>query len=155
MTLQIRPKGSMRDEDIYAPHRDIANCYQGIVRHAIEGCIPGNQDQWLTDVIAQRDVETKDLAAAAVGMTKAFQLYAEPETYPKLDDALQGAGYFDASAVGQEVFCAMVGKMFLSAVFYAIREVTVQGEKPPQYKALCQLLERAEEMSRILIASPG
>lgn len=153
MTLQIRPKGSMRDEDIYAPHRDIANCYQGIVRRAIEGCRPENWEPWLADIIAQRNIELKDLATAAVGITKAFQLYAEPETYPKLDDALQGAGYFDASSAGQEAFNAMVGKMFLSTVFWSIRDVTVQGEKPPRYQALQQMLAQAEEMSRVLIAS--
>lgn len=144
MTLQYRPKGA-DDAPMYAPDRDIAYNFPGLVRVAMYGLHPDHQEALFGDYLREHGVTDADLGRAAV-VTADTLRWMSADDVPTATAALERSGFFGLPFAAQVAICCRIGQVMLAAYYEGVRDTLPMGAPTPAtIESLCQ---EARELSR-------
>jgi hypothetical protein len=123
MTVQIRPTGGGTP---YAPVRDVAHCWQGIVKE-VAVRLENAPHPFIREMLQQEHTSMADLAKAC----EAFCLFcATACTNPdeNMSQALQRSGWFSVQPAAQVAYMAFLGQATAGVFFCGIRDATLLNE---------------------------
>lgn len=145
MPLQMRPKdGSL--QYFYSPNRDTAHITPTLIGRAIWGISEANREPWFRDYLEYRGITDDDVCVIAKAAADYIVKTNEDVNLTNAYEALQAAGWFNASEPAQTIFLAKLGQLVLTSYFQARREaisqLTDQSFSIPGVQAMVAEAER-------------
>lgn len=125
MPLQMRPRGGGLS---YAPYRDIAHCFSGIAKVAVNQLDKTDWNYLICDYLTAAGMTEEDLGKAAVALAKYINLCCNPDIKSPLE-ALQQAGFLDLPVPAQLALAAKLGEAFVGFFFNCTREAHALEEQ--------------------------
>jgi hypothetical protein len=129
-TLPVQFRLSASDERFYSPDRDLAYCASNLIKRAIVGLDPDKQEPWVVKSIQDNNISLESLSDAAKALATYINNTLTDPQYKQPLDSLEAAGFFKLPLPVQQLVCAKVGQVFLSAIFPSIRDVIRDPHKP-------------------------
>lgn len=139
MTLQIRPIGATPvDRAYYNPGRDLANCGVNISRVGMQIL-----DNWLKQESAKKFLENNGITVTDVLNTvdKLGSAFQDIYVLGSLD-ALEKSGFSSAPTAAKLFILAALGRAFLDATFFAVKDTfSPDGTPPLSVKEFCNFVQ--------------
>lgn len=136
--LQLRlPKDQGGDGRWYNPNRDIAYCWQYLVKRAAAVLEDASQEPWLRSYLDHYQVTLDELGEGIAGYVR-YMVYAHLPSTANLPAALDAAGWYRLRPAVQGAVLMALGQVLTCAFYPAIRDVYYpnETEKPLDEKSL-------------------
>jgi hypothetical protein len=136
--LQLRlPKDQGGDGRWYNPNRDIAYCWQYLVKRAASVLEDAAQEPWLRSYLDHYQVTLDDLGEG-IAVYVRYMVYAHTPSIQGLPQALEQSGWYKLAPAVQGAVLMALGQVMTCAFYPAIRDVYFpnETEKPLDEQAL-------------------
>ena len=144
--IQQRAPGEKR---WYSPDRDMAYCWQSMVRAAANGLAAVSWEDWFRDYFAHSGLTEDQIGEAMVVYIKSIVKLTEPGISSH-KQALEECGWFNLHPAAQIAVLMRLGQVATASFFTCIRDVTIEGEAPPLAQA--KLMDEAMKIEEVLRA---
>ncbi len=150
-TIEIRPRGA--GAMTYSPQRDLGYLYPHAMREAVWALDKPNwRDMW-KGLLESTGTTEEQLAEGVKLFTKAHALFVGNPAIQEPTDALRDVGFLDLPDPVRLVIYASLGETMMGGFFVAVRDVTVQGELPPNFVDIATFIGAGRAMREKLAAT--
>lgn len=149
---QIRPRGQA-GALAYSPDRDLAYLYPKAMREAIWALDQPNWREYFKGLLQSTGTTEEQLAEGVKLFTQAHALFVGNPAIQEPTDALREVGFLDLPDPVRIVLYASLGETMMGGFFVAVRDITVQGELPPNFTDLALFIGAGRVMREKLAAT--
>lgn len=127
---QMRPDGQPGAMP-YSPQRDLANIYTPMLREVFKGLDEEHWSPYIRQYFAEHGISEEDLGQAVTLVVEAHRLFIRDRAVASPAEAFEKAGANDLPTPIRMVLFSRLGEVLMGGFFVALRDVTMQGQKPP------------------------
>lgn len=130
---------------VYSPNRDVLNTFPLVVNEIWDDIVAGNE--YIYPKLAQRwKFNTSRILEAYNAYVDALSMFRYETGSATFDEAAVSSGFSELDPRLRLMLEAAVGRYMAGIYFYAIKDVTAQGEDPPPYAGYDTLQTIASEI---------
>ena len=137
--VNMRPAGD-DSAPSYSPHRDLGNLYPSAMREATRSLDTEFQPEYLAEFLKLRGVTETELGEAVGKMVDAHALFVGDRTIQEPADAFDRTGFSQCRWETRMAIFERLGEVMMGGFFVALRDVTRQGDLPPQAKDIAAMI---------------
>lgn len=127
---QMRPEGQPGAMP-YSPQRDLANIYTPMLKEVFRGLDEEHWSAYLRQYFTENDISQEDLGQAVKLIVEAHRLFIRDRAVATPEDAFTKAGAAELPTPIRLALFSRIGEVLMGGFFIALRDVTMQGQKPP------------------------
>lgn len=139
--LQMRPPGGGLP---YAPFRDVANNFPGLVAVAVEKILMPGSNAVIDAFLNATGVTEDDLKQTVVAFTEFLKSTNDPDN-PTMEAALERAGFLSTPPPAQFALAAAIGLVYTGLFYTCARSAHPAGYQPEGTEELLKVAARARE----------
>jgi hypothetical protein len=147
--MQLRPRGDTGAMP-YSPQRDLATLYVPAMREALMGLDQVNWRPFFQEWMAGCNITQDDLAEGIKRFVEAHRLFTGVPSITEPVQAFERSGFNALSPAIQAAIYFRIGEVIAAGFFIAIRDVTIQGQLPPNEDEIARTVAAARKMAERL-----
>jgi hypothetical protein len=147
--LQVRPRNNP-DAMPYSPQRDLATLYVPAMREAIWGLDRVNWRPFFQEWMVAAGVTEESLADGVKRFVEAHKLFTGHSEIKEPNDAFVQSGFAALSPAVQAAIYYRLGEVIAAGFFIALRDVTLQGDTPPNVNEISMMVAAGRRMAERL-----
>ncbi len=149
--LQYRTRIPKAGEMPYSPQRDFAYLFPALMNEVMHSLRRENWMDYYAGWLTELGVTEDELADAANRLAAATTQFIGNPNIKGPDDAYAAVGLFDVSSPARIMLFERLGESMAAGFFIALRDVTMEGEEPPQATDIAAYVGAAR---RLIVKGP-
>lgn len=137
--VNMRPLGDA-SATVYSPHRDLGNLYPSAMREAVRSLDTDCQPEYLKTFLEGAGVSQEVLGDAVAKMVDAHALFIGDRTITEPADAFARTGFSECRWEARMAIFERLGEVMMGGFFVALRDVTREGDLPPQARDIAEMI---------------
>jgi hypothetical protein len=154
MVNQVRPRGQA-DGLAYSPQRDLAYIYSPMLTEVFRSLDAPNWGDYYKGWLAADGITEQQLADGVKLFCDAHLLFVGDPTIQQPHDAFERVGFWALPSAVRIMIFERIGEVIMGGFFVALRDVTFQGNMPPQINDIAAFVAAGRAMADHVHPNPN